>query len=241
MLTKKNYFRWWILLPAIASSFCRASGVPVPSVDCLNAIVRPRFKLALWDSGASYGEMSSRIIRLFSPPKAWDADIPPSKDEAIIRDLSVFNSERIKYSQITSNKIRAGNLSDYDALIVSDGKAEEYTRVIRPAGVKAIQAFVGKGGVYVGVGAGSSLAREILKKSLIITNQNEVSGGQVSPLQASEQAPAFALGTFERGSVVLFPAGAESAPSFEQSLSDAVLQALEHQRQNRESTPEDPT
>ena len=91
----------------------------------------------------------------------------PKNLARILHEENGFNMQRI-----TPEQIRAGDLSEFDVLVMPGGSGSKQSRMLQEEGRKAVRKFVDSGGGYVGICAGSYLASSHYAWSLDLINAN---------------------------------------------------------------------
>ncbi len=85
--------------------------------------------------------------------------------------LRILDSEHGFVSQrVTPEDIRKGRLADFDVVILPGGSGSKQASMLEESGREQIRSFVGKGGGYIGICAGSYLASSHYSWSLNLIN-----------------------------------------------------------------------
>jgi glutamine amidotransferase-like uncharacterized protein len=169
-------------------------------------------------ASASSFNSSAAHVRL----AVFDSELPQTKPTRILEDL--FNSQTACVRKVvTSADIRDGVLNHFDVILFPGGSGHQQAVALGDKGMKAVRKFVRDGGGYVGICAGSFLARSKDDLSLgIINAQATVSnhGGWIK-MELTEVGKSI-LGEFPGLVTSLYGGGPIFSPAGEAGLPEYV-------------------
>jgi len=122
------------------------AAVPAPAPATAGIEPSPAVRVAIWDDAETVSKGPRHLLEFLTPANGFTAE------------------------RITSAEIRAGQLADFDVLIMPGGSGSKQAARLEEAGREAIREFVRSGGGYVGICAGAYLATTYYDWSLGLIN-----------------------------------------------------------------------
>ncbi|MFP5264413.1 MAG: M14 family zinc carboxypeptidase [Blastocatellia bacterium] len=129
---------------------------------------------------------SESIVSLKQPRVAvvWDEGTNPTSYGAMW--YSFERTYKLRFTPVTINALKSVDLSKFNVIILPDGSGGAYNSALGKDGVEKLKAWVGGGGVLVGVGGGAVM---FANKDVDLTSSRLVGSDEAAPSGGAAEQP----------------------------------------------------